>query len=245
MTGLEQRHFEMLRQGPCVPAEYVTAFYGLPFPLPDDFRTKYETWASQRRRRPGCDKECISRYELESFMRKLKVVPKKWMGARLGMSLHSIELLLSHLEEIGMQPQRYVVYSDLISEALPEDIIPNLPSLKFRISSDHNSFCTRLHIDLDQVLGFKVEPLFCATSDRIQDYPRQFASDFDCLTLAPVSGKHQIWLDFRKPLNLPPDRCSKLFYVENREALRPYCASTEEPADLDVYAQLLAAHDHG
>ena len=27
MTGLEQRHFEMLRQGPCVPAEYVTAFY--------------------------------------------------------------------------------------------------------------------------------------------------------------------------------------------------------------------------
>ena len=50
------------------------------------------------------------------------------------------------------------------------------------------------------------------------DYPRQFASDFDCVTLAPVSGKHQIWLDFHKPLDLPPDRCSKLFYVENREA---------------------------
>ena len=47
------------------------------------------------------------------------------------MSLHSIERLLSNLEEIGMPRQRYVVYSDLISEALPEDIIPNLPSLKF------------------------------------------------------------------------------------------------------------------
>ena len=49
-------------------------------------------------------------------MRKVKVVPKRWMGARLGMSLHSLELLLSHLEEIGMERQRYVVYADLVCQ---------------------------------------------------------------------------------------------------------------------------------
>ncbi len=86
----------------------------------------------------------------------------------------------------------------------------------------------------------KVQPLYCATANRLEDYPRQFASNFDCITLNPVSGKHQVWLDFRKPLNLGPDRCSNLFYVENRDALRPYCAGTQEPDDLEGYVQFLA-----
>jgi hypothetical protein len=245
MTALEQQYFDILRLGPCVPFQYVTDFCGLPWPLANDVRPDYEAWAGQLRRRHACVEGSISRYELESFLEKKNVVPKKWMGARLGMEVASLEELLARLNEIGMRQQRYVVYTELISEALSEDIVPNLPTLRFRTFSDHNSFCLRLHAELDKVLGIKVQPLFCATSDRIQDYPRQIASNFDCITLAPLSGKHQMWLDFRKPLNLGPDRCSKLFYVENRDVLRSYCAGTQEPADLDVYAQLLEDGDHG
>ena len=53
-----------------------------------------------------------------------------------------------------------------------------------------------------------------------------------------------MWLDFRKPLNLAPDRCSKLLYVENHDVLRPYCAGTQEPDDLQQYAQILAEEQH-
>jgi hypothetical protein len=167
------------------------------------------------------------------------------MGAHLGMQVASLNELLGRLNGIGMRPQRYVVYEDLIADSLQEDLVPNLPGLKFRTFSDHNSFCLRLHAELDKVLGIKVQQLFCATSDRLQDCPHQFASNFDCITLAPLSSKHQVWLDFRKPLNLGPDRCSKLFYVENRDALRPYCAGTQEPDDLDEYIHFLTGQQHG
>jgi len=177
-------------------------------------------------------------------MQQKNVLPKKWIGARLGMEVASLDELLTRIKDIRMRPQRYVVYTDLIAESLPEDLVPNLPGLKYRTFSDHNSLCQRLHADLDKVLGIKTQPLFCATADRLQDCPRQFASHFDCITLAPVSGKHQMWLDFRKPLNLGPDRCSKLLYAENRDALRPYCAGTQEPDDLESYLQFLAGQQH-
>jgi hypothetical protein len=160
------------------------------------------------------------------------------------MKTASLDELLSRLDDIGMRSQRYVIYADLVAESLSEDLVPNLPGLRFRTFSDHNSFCQRLHADIEKTLGIKVQPLFCATADRLQDW-RQYASHFDCITLLPVSGRHQLWLDFRKPLNLGPDRCSRLFYAENREALRPYCAGTQEPDDLETYIQFLAGQQNG
>jgi hypothetical protein len=244
MTELEQLRFDMLRQGPCVTPEYFREYYGLSWPLPADVQPDYQLWTSNLKRRHKCADGQISRYELESFLQQKRVVPKKLMGARLGMRVDSLELLLACLNDLGMRPQRYIVYPELISEALPEDIVLNLQGLKFRTFFDHNSFCTRLHAELDKVLGIKVQELFCATSDILQDYPRQFASHFDCITLTPLSGKHQVWLDFHKPLNLGPDRCSKLLYVQNHEVLRPYCAGTYEPDDLGEYRRFLEEEAH-
>ncbi len=157
----------------------------------------------------------------------------------------SLDLLLAHLHDIGLRPQRYLVYPQLVSDSLAEDIVPNLRGLRFRTFSDHTSFCERLHAELVPILGAEVERLVCATSDRLQEYPRQFANNFDCITLEPVSGKHQIWLDFRKPLNLAPDRCSKLLYAENHDVLRPYRAGRQDPDDLGTYQEFLAGQQHG
>jgi hypothetical protein len=243
MNVLEQERFDFLRQGPCVPVQYVQDYYGLPWPLADDLHPDFELWRGQLRRPADCGEGNISRYELETFMQQKSVLPKRWLGARLGMKAVSLDRLLSRLKDIGIRPQRYVVYDDLIAESLSEDLVQNLPGLKFRTFSDHNSFCQWLHAELDKVLGIKVQPLFCETATRLQD-SQQFASHFDCITLSAVSGKHQMWLDFRKPLNLGPDRCSKLFYAENRDALRPYCAGTQEPDDLEAYMQFLAGQQN-
>lgn len=246
MDAKEHRRFDLLRTGPCVPPEYVEDYYSLPWPLPAEAGHDFEIWRRAHRRRPtACDDGAASRYDLEAFLQQQRIVPKKWMGARLGMTVGSLNEVLSRLQELGMRPQRYVVYEGLIAESLPEDLIPKLPKLRFRTFADHNSFCERLHADLRAVLAVKVQPLFCATSDRLEEYPRRFADSFDCLTLAPLSGRHQLWLDFHKPLLLGPDRCSKLFYAENREELRPYLAGHEEPDDLDAYTQFFASHVNG
>lgn len=245
MNAQEQERFDSLHRGSCVPITYIRDYYGLPWPLTEHVRADFEVWQRQRGRRRGCAEGAASRYDLEEFMQQKDVMPKKWMAARLGMRVASLDELLARLTDLGMRPQRYAVYADLIAASLSDDLVPTLPGLKFRTFSDHNSFCERLHAEIDKVLGIKVQPLFCETSERLEDYPRQFASNFDCITLAPLSARHQLWLDFRKPLNLGPDRCSKLFYVENRDALRPYCAGTQEPDDLDGYLVLLARQGGG
>jgi hypothetical protein len=241
MTTDEQGRFDLLRQGPCVPPEYVEEFYGLPWPFQDDLLRDFENWSSRIRKRTHCPEGLVSRYELESFMGQARMVSRKWMAARLGMSTESLQDVLSRLQLLGMRPQRYIVYPELISDTLAEDIIPVLPGLRFRTFSDQNSFCSRLHADLRESLKIEIHPLFCTTSVRLQEYPRQFSSHFDCITLEPLSVKHQLWLDFRKPLNLGPDRTSKLFYAENREQLKPYCAGSQEPEDLEIYEGFLAA----
>jgi hypothetical protein len=243
MTPDEFERFDMLRQGRCVTTAYVQEYYGLGWPFGGELRSDYEISHAALKRNSSCINGTVSRFELETFMQQKQVVPTKWMAVRVGMTCGSLEWLLPRLVEIGMRPPRYVIYPGLISESLPDDLVVNLPGLKFRTFHDHDSFCQRLHGELEQRLGTPIEPSFCATSERIQEYPRRFAKYFDCITLAPLSVKHQVWLYFHKPLLLGPDRCSKLFFAENHEALRPFCAGTREPEDLAAYQQFLASQN--
>ncbi|MCL4205669.1 MAG: hypothetical protein KJ000_24570 [Pirellulaceae bacterium] len=244
MNMQEHQRFDWLRQGPCVPFAYVRDYYELDWPPTGDLEHDYEKWVNLKKRRHKCSEDELSRYEIEAFMQEKSVVPKKWMAAQLGTDTASLDELLGRLPDIGMRPQRYVVYADLIDRSLPRDIVSSLPSLEFVTFSNHDSFCKLVHAELRDNLGIQLEPLFCATSKLVQDDPPRYASYFDCLTLDPVCGKHQLWLDFRKPLELAADRCSKLLYAHNREELAPYCAGTREPDDLEWYESFLAGAHH-
>jgi hypothetical protein len=72
------------------------------------------------------------------------------------------------------------------------------------------------------------------------DYPRRYGYYFDCLTCDPLSAAHAVWLDFGKPLNLSPDRCSKLVFIRYAESLEKWVAGTRAPEDLERYEECLA-----
>lgn len=246
MTPEQHDRLDFLQRGACVPTQYIDEYYGLEWPLDGELANDYSVWRRGLGRRRDCPEGMVSRYELEAFMHRKRVIPTKWMAARLGMTQPSFRQLASRLPELGLRPGQFLPYREMAFEDLAEEIIPTLPGLRFRTFSDHNGYCTRLQAELRGVLdGIEIEPLFCTTADTLEDYPRQFACYFDCVTLAPVSPKHQMWLDFRKPIALTPDRCSKLFYAENRDALQPFLAGTAEPADLDVYQAALEARRNG
>ncbi len=245
MTPEQSQRFEMLRSGPCVPLDYVRDYYGLEWPLIAPAASSFEGYIRTLRRRVSCPGGHLSRYELEGFMSRNDVLTKKWMGARLGMSVPSLDTLLSQLDVFGMQASRYIVGSEFVAESLSEDLTRHVPGLRFRTFGDHTTFCERLHAELQEAIGLKVESLFCATSGRLEEYRHRFAAHFDCLTLDPLSTKHSAWLDFRKPLNLPPDRCSKLVYVENREVLKPFSAGSGEPDNLSEYERFVESAQHG
>ncbi len=244
MTPQEKTNFEMLRAGPCVTAEYFESYYGLSWPLPDDVKSDYELWASKLKRRNPCPTTGVSRYEFEKFLQYQKLTPKIWLAAALGMQEGSLDSLLARLPELGIRPQRYVVYADLIADPFAIDLPTYLPTLKGQPFENRDSYCRHIHKAIEHSLGLVVEPLYCATSERLEEEPRRLAADFDSITLAPVSIKHQIWLGFQKPISLSPDRCSKLFYVENREALAGYLAASSEPDDLGEYEELVMAQQH-
>jgi hypothetical protein len=242
MNDEQQQRFDMLRSGECIPVAYVQAYYGLSWPLADNAGEAFQQYRGNLRRPKQCPDDSVSRYEIEGFMSRANVLPHKWMAARLGMMEDSLDELLGHLPQLGMQPQRYAVLPGFVAESLTEDIIRFLPGLKFKTFRDHNAYCERLHADLKQALQFDIQRLFCATSVAMEDYPR-FSMHFDCLTLEPVSTKHSVWLDFHKPLNLAPDRCSKLFYAENRDELKPFIMGSE-PEDIGEYVAFLEGGAH-
>ncbi len=243
MTAEQQQRLEFLVHGSCVPIEHISGYYGLTWPFVGDLANDFELWRNHSRRQGECAQGQAPRFLIESFMQEKRVTSKKWMAARLGMSEACFNGFVQRLQDLGLRPQRYVVYPDMTAESLAEDLAPALRGLRFRTFSDHNSFCERLHAALRDELGIHVEPLFCATSLNIQDYPRQYADNFDCITLEPLSGRHQVWLDFRKPTNLEPDSCSKLFYLENHDLLGPYRVATREP-DLTAYEEFVGGPGH-
>jgi hypothetical protein len=257
MNTQETQRFGFLRQGPYTPApiDYVQEYYGLPWPLPAELGQNFSAWREglPTSKRSSHREGHVSRFEIEAFMEDTGVAPKKWLAARLGMQVQSLEELLNRIKEIGLRRERYVAcdhlidkaYDDLIHESLAEDLVRNLPGLRFRSLSDDTASWEMVHREIRSALGVEVQPLYCKTSEHLGESPRLLARDFDCITLEPVSGRHQMWLDFRKPLTLGPDRCSKLFYVENREDLRPYCVGTQEPDDLEDYVQFLAVQQDG
>lgn len=247
MTPEQESRFQILSQSACSPGQYFQDYYGLkawPPAAGTEAAAAFDRYRAGLRRTTACPAQTWSRYELEGFMARFDVLPRKWAGARLGMNEDSIQLVLEALGQLGLRRDRYELDTTFILEKLlHDDLIRSLPGMRFRTFGDHNGFCERLHAEFRK-LGVAVTPLFCATQDRLGEYPRRYAMYFDALTLEPLSAGHSVWLDFRKPLNLPPDRCSKLFYVENRDVLRPYVAGTGEPDGLVQYEQFLAGAPH-
>lgn len=228
MTPEDKERLEMLRDGPNATLRYIKDYYGLDWPLSKNSQAAFYSYQRTPNNRSKSLKGRISRYEIEGFMALNDLFPKKWAAARMGMAAESLDAVLDNIGKIGMLRSRYEIGTEFIAESLQDDLVRHLSGIRFLVFSDHTDFCQSLHADIRKILRVKVTPLFCSTSDRLQEYPRRFAAHFDCITLQPLSTNHSLWLNFHKPLNLPPDRCSKLFYAENMDSLKPDLLSPGE-----------------
>jgi hypothetical protein len=220
-------------QVPCVDVEFLTRTHGIAWPPDGQFERDFGAWFKTLRRATKCDGGKVHRYGFEMFLQSQKLLTRNYAAARLGMQPKSLDALLPALPQLGLS-KKYAVYPGIVDESLSEDLIRALPELRFRTFGTHDSFCEILHGGLRDALGIEIRELFCATSEDLGDQ-RMFASTWDNITFRPLSVKHSVWLDFKKPITLAPDRCSKLFYAGNYEELRPFLAGREEPRDLSFY----------
>lgn len=112
------------------------------------------------------------------------------------MALASIVEVISNLEALGLQTQRYLVSKDMISTFVVDDLLQRIRELRFITFASHNAFCSKVHAVLKSELNIDIVPLYCSTSVELQEDPQEYALHFDCLTLDPLSTKHTLWLEF-------------------------------------------------
>ena len=132
MTTKERNRLKMLRLGPQVDSHYLIGYYGLHWPLSEPSRSAFHRVIGSTKRSAH---QIISRYDLETYMLRSRLVPRKWMGAQLGMSEESLALVLPKLGEFGMQKGRYEVGEEFVATSLPEDLVRLVPGLGFRAFS--------------------------------------------------------------------------------------------------------------
>src|SRR5438034_3559351 len=118
MSPEQEHRLEFLSAGPCVPGEYVIDYYGLTWPFTKDTASALDHYRSSARRPTKCPEGQWSRYELEGFMVRSDVLPRKWMAARLGMTEATLNALLAKLDVFGMQRTRYEQGAEFIADSL-------------------------------------------------------------------------------------------------------------------------------
>jgi hypothetical protein len=251
MPETVQERFQDL-QGRFVTEQYVADYYGLEGLAENlDLTADLARYKQTLQAAPDAPDGRVDRYALEGFLQARRLLPAKWAAARLGLNEALLKTVLERRVDLPVPMRRdYVEYGCLVAEGLAEDLTRALPRLRFRTFPDHESFCELLHTALGQALAIpdgeiQEGKLWCATDRELSecgfgDYPRRYGYHFDCLTCEPLSVAHAVWLDFKKPITLGPDRCSKLVFVRYRDALESWVAGTRAPDDLQRYEECAA-----
>lgn len=168
----------------------------------------------------------INRYAFETFLQQSNILPIKIAAAHLGMSTFSFTNVLDKLQTLGIINLSQQISPQVISASTMGIILRWATG--YKSYNDHNSACIEIHTKLES-FDLKTEKLYCVTSEALKRYPPYFAYEFDCLSDDPISLYYQVWLDFKKPVNLKPDSCSIKLFVEHQEELSKFVFAGKLP----------------
>jgi hypothetical protein len=229
---MDTQYTFMMMWLPCewVPFEVIELLNGI---KRDDAQLwgAFQAWSLRLRRpREVLRPNEVNRHAFESYLQQSRLLPEKTAAVRVGMSLDSFQDVLDTLDKKG---NIVVNTRDFLQQVVTESLIREFPSLfpalQNRIFGDHDDFCSRLHAAIKDDLGIEVKPVRCETSEALGQDPADFAYDHDCFTGRPIGLRYQVWLDFKKPMNLRPDACSMKLYVEKEAQLKPLVFAGREP----------------
>lgn len=240
MDDRQRWRLEQLQKEAC-SIELAEELFGLDLRHDNALLGRFRAWASRFwRGEPVVRSTSINRHALESFFQFSGLVPVKWAAAEVGMEQSSFVATLQALQGDGLPvPMSSISSEQVVEERLVRDLHKWFPALSHVLFVNHSAYCARLHEVIEGTYPFiKVGALRCVTSEALGEDPPDYADTFDVLTLDPVGLRYQVWLDFKKPVNLRPDCCSLKFYASEQAALSSYVMRGGEPAEIP--ATLLA-----
>ena len=159
----------------------------------------------------------IDRWAFELFLQQEHYLPLKNASIRFAMSEDDFKQVISAMcdKEISMIPSslRDGIVPGLYPSSLLDDLHRKLPSMKKRLFNTETEFIACFHQAIAADLKLQVTTIYSEVSKLLNDKPHEAAREFDVITGEPLGNRHQIWLDFKKPLALRPEACSILTYT--------------------------------
>ena len=199
----------------------ISEFSGFQLLPEDDLLTHYETWARENRREHLlASGGRVHRNTFENFLASNRIMPYKLAAIQVGMDEESLRDVLSELKIRKrllqfIDPHIDTVVDGTIIERLPRMFV----ALQRKIFTNHDDRCRRLHEAIRDDLSVAISPVYCKTSEALQEESLLYAYEFDALTDEPMSIKYQLWLNTGKPLYLKPDATSVMTFVRHKIAL--------------------------
>jgi len=180
----------------------------------------FESW-SKLHNLDGLSDSRVNRHAFELYFQNKNILPIKFASARIGMTTDSFNSVVIKLKERGDISINYVS-SGIVQEYFLKDLRNYFPSISNKLFFDEVHYLSALHKLLDEELGLSIEPVYCVTSKKLEEKPLEFGMYFDCLTDQHIGLRYKVWLEFDKPAQLEPDKCSLLTYISNKDILKPY-----------------------
>lgn len=193
-------------------------------PFDPDLEGRLVAFARQHRRKtPALHGEQVSRHTLEGFLQEYALLPARSAALRLGMTGASFEATLAALETRGLLLPGDIWPNGLVRVELVDRMPSRIPDLtEHPVFNSQTSYCLWVHGLLRDRLGVEVEQCHCATSISLGQSPPELAFDLCCISHEPVSLKYRVYMNFGKPLRLPPDVCALHVLARNRAELEPF-----------------------
>jgi len=175
----------------------------------------------------------ISRYVVELWLQRQRLLPRRTAALQLGMTEESFGAILDNLVNRGsILPLNEALPTTLVSEETVRGLRRHFSSLQGRTFSTQTEFSRRLHAAAKSELGVKVEPVQCKVSAALDDSPVDYAFYLCAISHEPVGLRYAEILDSGKPLRLSPDEVSWATIARAYKSLRPKLMGAAPPVEV-------------
>jgi hypothetical protein len=162
----------------------------------------------------------VSRFKLEEFLAREKLLTPRQAAYRLGMTIASLDAAVGYaLNESWVIPGLFGVSGVVYRKEIIDHLHRHFPPLARKVFANHSNYVRALHAAFAEA-GVTVEPVPDVVATLLGE--GDLAADIDVVTAGGVGLRYAVWMDFGKPFFLEPDKTSMLTFIRFEKELRRF-----------------------
>lgn len=187
----------------------------------------------------------FNHWHWERFLQRRELVPVIDAAAQLAMSVADFRRVTEQfMKHPGVSSVGSPWANDsncVVRKAFLRDFHKGFESLRRTIFASHSSYIRQIHHEISEQLGIRFETRFDCTDSILGETEPRSGYYVDCLTDEPVGLGREVFLEFKKPIELAPDCCSWLTFANHKNLILPYMLGNRPGLTQEIIDQLRSA----